>query len=177
MGLAQFIMSSQTVCCGNNVFTCAKIFIGIDIGLSLIAFFACFGYELFHQGGFHYLWIIILGSLVIYLACLTTEFIGTHKKIQSLIIFNCVIRVIVTILHGISVIGTLIMVVITHQSSCPECDMGQGFSIMFFVMSVPPLLPYFVFRTWMMFKVLYAVQALNDTTKRQPLSPAYIQYV
>jgi hypothetical protein len=157
------------------VFTCAKIITGIDIGLSFIAFLT-FGPLNGYIGWFFYSiepTLILFGSFGIYWACLATEFIGIHKKIQGLVIFNCVIRVIVTILHGIAVIGTLIWVVITHQSSCPECDMGQGFSIMFFVLSVPPLLPYFVFRTWMMFKVLYAVQALNNTTELQPLPPAY----
>ena len=76
-------MSSQTVCCdNNNVFTCAKIVTGIDIVLSIIAFFIL---------GFMRFFIflstvnapILIGISVIKWAYLATEFIGIHKKIQG----------------------------------------------------------------------------------------------
>ena len=79
-------MSSQTTCCGNNVFTCAKIIIGIEftffilglidpVNLPFLGYFLIQFY--FIPGGN----LSSIGSFVIYGACLITEFIGIHKKI------------------------------------------------------------------------------------------------
>ena len=125
--------------------------------------------------------IILLGPFFIYCACLTTEFIGIHKKIQGLILINCVIRVFLSILNGIASISILIWIVKTHQARGPKADMmEQRFSIIVLVISIL-LLAFFLFRTVMSFKAwitsyfLPTDQILCNTNGFElgPLPPAY----
>ena len=164
-------MESQT--------TRAKIIIGIDMSL-MSAIMVSIG----TIGRFFYsieATIILLGPFFIYCACLTTEFIGIHKKIQGLILINCVIRVFLSILNGIASISILIWIVKTHQARGPKADMmEQRFSIIVLVISIL-LLAFFLFRTVMLFKAwiqsyfLPADQILYNTNGFElgPLPPAY----
>ena len=43
--------------------------------------------------------ILLLGTFIIYGAFVATEFFGIHKKIQGLVIFNFIIRVLLSILN------------------------------------------------------------------------------
>ena len=164
-------MESQT--------TRAKIIIGIDMSL-MSAIMVSIG----TIGRFFYsieATIILLGPFFIYCACLTTEFIGIHKKIQGLILINCVIRVFLSILNGIASISILIWIVKTHQARGPKADMmEQRFSIIVLVISIL-LLAFFLFRTVMSFKAwitsyfLPTDQILCNTNGFElgPLPPAY----
>ena len=163
------VLDDDDFCCGNNLFTCAKINIGIDIALGIIPIIYLSMIMENHSWPIEST-LTLYGSFVIYWACLYTEFIAIHKKIRALIIFNCVIRIITCALQVPT--GTFILVVIAHQARGPEVDMGQFASIMIFLISVPIMLPYFVFRTWTLFKDLYTVKTLNNTTELQPLPPA-----
>ena len=164
-------MESQT--------TRAKIIIGIDMSL-MSAIMVSIG----TVGRFFYsieATIILLGPFFIYCACLTTEFIGIHKKIQGLILINCVIRVFLSILNGIASISILIWIVKTHQARGPKADMmEQRFLIIVLVISIL-LLAFFLFRTVMSFKAwitsyfLPTDQILCNTNGFElgPLPPAY----
>ena len=164
-------MESQT--------THAKIIIAIDISLMSTIIFS-----IGTIGRFFYsieATLILIGPFFIYCACLTTEFIGIHKKIQGLIIFNCVIRVFLSILNGIALISILIWIVKAHQARGPKADMmEQRFSIIVLVISIL-LLAFFLFRTVMSFKAwitsyfLPTDQILCNTNGFElgPLPPAY----
>ena len=164
-------MESQT--------THAKIIIAIDISLMSTIIFS-----IGTIGRFFYsieATLILVGPFFIYCACLTTEFIGIHKKIQGLIIFNCVIRVFLSILNGIASILILIWIVKAHQARGPEAVMMERqFLIIFLVISIL-LLVFFLFRTVMLFKAwiqsyfLPADQILYNTNGFElgPLPPAY----
>ena len=164
-------MESQT--------TRAKIIIGIDMSLMSAIMFS-----IGTIGRFFYsieATFILIGPFFIYCACLTTEFIGIHKKIQGLIIFNCVIRVLLSILNGTASILILIWIVKAHQARGPKADMMEHeFSIIFLVISIL-LLAFFLFRTVMLFKAwiqsyfLPADQILYNTNGFElgPLPPAY----
>ena len=159
--------------------TLAKIIIGIDMSL-MSTIMVSIG----TIGRFFYsieATLILIGPFSIYCACLTTEFIGIHKKIQGLIIFNCVIRVFLSILNGIALISILIWIVKAHQARGPKADMMEHqFSIIFLVISIL-LLAFFLFRTVMLFKAwiqsyfLPADQILYNTNGFElgPLPPAY----
>ena len=164
-------MESQT--------THAKIIIAIDISLMSTIIFS-----IGTIGRFFYsieATLILIGPYFIYCACLTTEFIGIHKKIQGLIIFNCVIRVFLSILNGTASILILIWIVKAHQARGPEAVMMERqFLIIFLVISIL-LLVFFLFRTVMLFKAwitsyfLPADQILYNTNGFElgPLPPAY----
>ena len=73
------VLDDDDFCCGNNLFTCAKINIGIDIALGIMPIIIG-SLNCYHS------WPIeskltLYGSFVIYWACLYTEFIAIHKKI------------------------------------------------------------------------------------------------
>ena len=164
-------MESQT--------THAKIIIAIDISLMSTIIFS-----IGTIGRFFYsieATFILIGPYFIYCACLTTEFIGIHKKIQGLIIFNCVIRVFLSILNGTASILILIWIVKAHQARGPEAvRMERQFLIIFLVISIL-LLAFYLFRTVMLFKAwiqsyfLPADQILYNTNGFElgPLPPAY----
>ena len=167
-------MESQT--------TLAKIFIVIDMSLmsTIMVSIGTIG-RFFYSIEATRATLILIGPFSIYCACLTTEFIGIHKKIQGLIIFNCVIRVFLSILNGIALISILIWIVKAHQARGPKADMMEHqFSIIFLVISIL-LLAFFLFRTVMLFKAwiqsyfLPADQILYNTNGFElgPLPPAY----
>ena len=172
-------MSSQTVCCGCNIFKMAKIITGIEIGLSFILFLI-FGYLLAISNSATFYIAITLGPFVIYWAYLATEFIGIHKKIRGLIIFSCVIRVILSVLDGAAIMAILCLAV--HWSSNFASRDGEvlvAYIIIFLLATVPAMI-YLIFRTWIQFKVFYAKcdnATLNNSVELQTLSPSYISII
>ena len=142
-------MSSQTVCCGCNVFKMAKISTGLEIGLSFILFFIP-GCLLAVTVIVIWMIAILLGPFVIYWAYLATEFIGIHKKVRGLIIFSCVIRVILSILDGVAIIVILIF---ANQLSS---SYAVAFIIDVLLVATVLEMLYLIFKTWIQFKVLYA---------------------
>ena len=91
--------SSQNICCGCNVFNLGKMLTGIEIILSIIIFIVVMilmGASFLPQeyskviGGFLIIWTILI-----------LEYVGIHRKINGIIIFNLVIRVISTTLEVI----------------------------------------------------------------------------
>ena len=141
-------MSSQTVCCGCNVFKMAKISTGLEIGLSFILFFIP-GCLLAVTVIVIWMIAILLGPFVIYWAYLATEFIGIHKKVRGLIIFSCVIRVILSILDGVAIIVILIF---ANQLSS---SYAVAFIIDVLLVATVLEMLYLIFKTWIQFKVLY----------------------
>merc|ERR1712018_1025562 len=149
INLIQTIMSSQTVCCGCNVFTLAKIITGIEIGLSLISFIATEAshYPNYEDTDVH---LTVFGICVIYWAYLATEYIGIHKKMRCLIIFNCVIRVILIVLLGlasISYFGYLVWLL--------------GFYVFVYAqlyIVIVTVMAYMIYRTLLQFKIFKAVK-------------------
>ena len=142
-------MSSQTVCCGCNVFKMAKISTGLEIGLSFILFFIP-GCLLAVTVIVIWMIAILLGPFVMYWAYLATEFIGIHKKVRGLIIFSCVIRVILSILDGVAIIVILIF---ANQLSS---SYAVAFIIDVLLVATVLEMLYLIFKTWIQFKVLYA---------------------
>ena len=149
----QHIMSSQIVCCSCDVFTLAKIITGIEIGLSIISFIGtearCYPNYYYDNDGYIITAEILLtiwGVFVIYWAYLATEYIGIHKKMRCLIIFNCVIRVILIVLLGLASIVFVIR-------------SGFFYGLMF---TVP--MSYMIFRTWLQFKIFKAVKEFSGFT-------------
>ena len=114
----------------------AKIITGTEFSLYLIGTIGIFFWDIF-----------FFGFLVIYLAYLATEYIGIHKKIRGLIIFNCVIRVILDVL----VPGLSIYFII---------DIDEFF---IFLIPLALLMSYMIFRTWLQFKILKAVKEHTGT--------------
>ena len=139
-------MSLETICCGCNIFTMAKIITGIEMGM-MMGFNIILGF----YGA-------ISGKFIICLAYLAIEFIGIHKKIQGLIKLNCSIRFFVSILNGI-----LIMIIATCMLGGYGCTMRRWKesigTLIFFVTTMI----YLIFRTWLQFKVFYANRASNTT--------------
>ena len=134
-------MSLETICCGCNIFTMAKIITGIEMGL-MMGFNIILGF----YGA-------ISGKFIICLAYLAIEFIGIHKKIQGLIKLNCSIRFFVSILNGI-----LIMIIVTCMLVTRRWKESIG--ILIFLVTT---MIYLIFRTWLQFKVFYANRASNTT--------------
>ena len=134
-------MSLETICCGCNIFTMAKIITGIEMGL-MMGFNIILGF----YGA-------ISGKFIICLAYLAIEFIGIHKKIQGLIKLNCSIRFFVSILNGI-----LIMIIVTCMLVMRRWKESIG--ILIFLVTT---MIYLIFRTWLQFKVFYANRASNTT--------------
>ena len=134
-------MSLETICCGCNIFTMAKIITGIEMGLMM-----GFNIILAFYGA-------ISGKFIICLAYLAIEFIGIHKKIQGLIKLNCSIRFFVSILNGI-----LIMIIVTCMLVTRRWKESIG--ILIFLVTT---MIYLIFRTWLQFKVFYANRASNTT--------------
>ena len=147
-------MSSQTVCCGCNVFKMAKSITGIEIGFSFILF-AILG-SFLADFTINDNIAIILGSFVIYWSYLATEFIGIHKRVRGLIIFSCVIRVILSVLDGVTIMAILFWAIKWSPSYAKrDGEVLVFFIIVFLVATVLEML-YLIFRTWIQFKVFYA---------------------
>ena len=167
-------MSSQTVCCGCNIFKMAKIITGIESGLSFILFLI-FGYLLAISNSATFYIAITLGPFVIYWAYLATEFIGIHKKIRGLIIFSCLIRVILSVLDGLAIMAILFVVFDqsskTYFLSRDYISRIGAYLVIYFFVTVPTM-PYLIFRTWIQFKVFRADSddaTLNITAQLQPI--------
>ena len=101
------------------------------------------------------------------MAYLALEFIGIHKKTQSLILLNGIIRVIVSILNGFLIIITLIFV--WEYGFGNKHDTGHfKIAIGFFIFFVATMI-YLIFRTWLQFKVFNANRVDNTTFSLQVL--------
>ena len=158
----KFIMSSQTICCGCNIYKMAKIITGIEITLCFILSIPFLSKALvgitFHTDALvemeilwkHYLF---LGIYVIYWAYIATEFIGIHKKVRSLIIFSCVIRVILSVLDGVLIV--LFLCLALHYWITDPWDREGiliALIIIFLILTLIIML-YLIFRTWIQFRV------------------------
>ena len=147
-------MSLETICCGCNVFTMAKITTGIEIGLHIIY-------------GFYVPIRVPYISVSICLAYLAIEFIGINKKTQGLILLNGIIRVIVSILNGFLIIIALLFVWETgfgKKHDTGHFKIAIGFLIFFVATMI-----YLIFRTWLQFKVFYANRVDNTTFSLQTI--------
>ena len=98
--------------------------------------------------------IILLGTFIIYGAFVATEFFGIHKKIQGLVIFHFIIRVLLSILNGIAVALLWISAAILFPKWKMEMN---AIVIILLVTSIPlvALFAFLVFRIVMLNKVLF----------------------
>merc|ERR1712141_938787 len=182
-----FTMPSRTICCGCNVFKIAKIITGIEIVLIFILVLTILGDNLL--GNSRIFWIFTCYSeipcflghsalvfLVIYLPYLATEFIGIHKKIRDLIIFSCTIRVILTALQALACAGTFISLFIFHNYYNNMRWEFAPIPLLILLYTNVPIMCYFIPRTWIQMKVLYADRdnaTFDNTAELQILPPAY----
>ena len=147
-------MSLETICCGCNVFTMAKITTGIEIGLHIIY-------------GFYVPIRVPYISVSICLAYLAIEFIGIHKKIQSLILLNGISRFIVSILNVFPIFITFVYVL--EYGGKKHDTMGHfKIAIGSFIFFVATMI-YLIFRTWLQFKVFNANRVENTTFSLQTI--------
>ena len=172
-------MSSQTICCGCNIYKMAKIITGIEITLCFILsipflFQRLIGIQ-FHtdslvEMGILWKYYLSLGIYVIYWAYIATEFIGIHKKVRSLIIFSCVIRVILSVLDGVVIIMILCLAVHWRANFSSRDGEILVFFILISLISTVLLMLYLIFRTWIQFRLFQADRdnaTLNNTIERQ----------
>ena len=179
----KFIMSSQTICCGCNIYKMAKIITGIEITLCFILsipflFQRLIGIQ-FHtdtlvEMGILWKYYLSLGIYVIYWAYIATEFIGIHKKVRSLIIFSCVIRVILSVLDGVIIV--IFLCLGAHYWITDPFDRERILlaAIVIYLMLTLLIMIYLIFRTWIQFRVFYADSdnlTLNNTIELQLLRP------
>merc|ERR1712141_296502 len=87
---------------------------------------------------------------VIYWAYLATEYIGIHKKIRCLIIFNCVIRVILIVLLALATIILFVKFGFFSRYT--------SYGLIYIV----PGMAYLIFRTWLQLEILKAVKELYE---------------
>ena len=125
--------------------------------------------------------ILLLGTFIIYGAFVATEFFGIHKKIQDLVIFHFIIRVLLSILNGIAIVLLWISAAILFPKW--KREMNAIVVIILLVTSIPlaALFAFLVFRIVMLKKVLFYLKTEEpsivtmDTFKDLP--PAYIDVV
>ena len=130
-------------------------------------------------GFIHTYWLIwkyylSLGIYVIYWAYIATEFIGIHKKVRSLIIFSCVIRVILSVLDGVMIV--IFLCLGAHYLITDPFDRERILlaAIVIYLMLTLLIMIYLIFRTWIQFRVFYADSdnlTLNNTIELQLLRP------
>ena len=81
--------SSQNICCGCNVFNLGKMLTGIEIILSIITFIV-----VMILMGVSFLpteYSKVIGVFLIIWTILILEYVGIHRKINGIIIFNLVV--------------------------------------------------------------------------------------
>ena len=94
---------------------------------------------------------------------MATEFFGIHKKIQGLVIFNFIIRVLLSILNGIAVALLWISAAILFPKWKMEMN---AIVIILLVTSIPhvALFAFLVFRIVMLKKVLFCLKTEEPST-------------
>ena len=127
-------------------------------------------------GFIHTYWLIwkyylSLGIYVIYWAYIATEFIGIHKKVRSLIIFSCVIRVILSVLDGVIIV--IFLCLGAHYWITDPFDRERILlaAIVIYLMLTLLIMIYLIFKTRILFRVFYDNSdnsTLNNTIELQP---------
>ena len=108
---------------------------------------------------------------------MATEFFGIHKKIQDLVIFHFIIRVLLSILNGIAIVLLWISAAILFPKWKREMN---AILIILLVTSIPlaALFAFLVFRIVMLKKVLFYLKTEEPSTVTmdtfKDLPPAYI---
>ena len=111
---------------------------------------------------------------------MATEFFGIHKKIQDLVIFHFIIRVLLSILNGIAIVLLWISAAILFPKWKREMN---AILIILLVTSIPlaALFAFLVFRIVMLKKVLFYLKTEEPSTVTmdtfKDLPPAYIDVV
>ena len=112
---------------------------------------------------------------------MATEFFGIHKKIQDLVIFHFIIRVLLSILNGIAIVLLWISAAILFPKW--KREMNAIVVIILLVTSIPlaALFAFLVFRIVMLKKVLFYLKTEEPSTVTmdtfKDLPPAYIDVV
>ena len=94
---------------------------------------------------------------------MATEFFGIHKKIQGLVIFHFIIRVLLSILNGIAIVLLWISAAILFPKWKREMN---AILIILLVTSIPlaALFAFLVFRIVMLKKVLFYLKTEEPST-------------
>ena len=143
----------QNICCGCNVFKLGKMLTGIEIIISIISFIVILilmGVSFFMPSPPASEYSKLIGGFLIIWTILILEYVGIHRKINGIIIFNLVIRVILTVLEVIGFFIFGLLAIMWYDTFTNLTTFSLGWIVL---LALFPLSIYGIFRTYLQFKV------------------------
>ena len=145
--------------CGCNIFNLAKILTGIEIILSIIVFIIVLilmAVSFFIPSPPANEYSKVIGGFLIIWTILILEYVGINRKNNGIIIFNLVIRVILTVLIVIG-FSIFVLLAIMWYDTFTNLTFSLGWIVL---LTLFPLSIYGLFRTYLQFKVYDVLKEL-----------------